>query len=125
MNAAEKEGLVGQVFSSVAPSYDIMNDLMSLGMHRLWKARQGCLVPAMCTLVPPTHLCGEQCPGGRAWPGDRCMSSTRCLRLLQHTARLLADTQAAPLAGLCPSCSPLQACNTWTWRAGQGILHLP
>jgi ubiquinone/menaquinone biosynthesis C-methylase UbiE len=30
---------VRQVFSSVAPSYDVMNDLMSGGMHRLWKDR--------------------------------------------------------------------------------------
>ena len=35
--ASEKTGLVGQVFSSVATSYDLMNDLMSVGMHRLWK----------------------------------------------------------------------------------------
>lgn len=33
----EKTRLVGQVFSSVADSYDIMNDLMSVGIHRLWK----------------------------------------------------------------------------------------
>jgi len=26
------------VFDSVAPKYDVMNDLMSLGLHRLWKA---------------------------------------------------------------------------------------
>lgn len=34
---SEKEKLVGQVFSSVASKYDIMNDVMSLGVHRLWK----------------------------------------------------------------------------------------
>ena len=34
---AEKQKLVGQVFSSVAQQYDLMNDLMSLGVHRLWK----------------------------------------------------------------------------------------
>jgi 2-methoxy-6-polyprenyl-1,4-benzoquinol methylase len=28
---------VGSVFSSVASSYDVMNDAMSLGIHRLWK----------------------------------------------------------------------------------------
>jgi demethylmenaquinone methyltransferase/2-methoxy-6-polyprenyl-1,4-benzoquinol methylase len=33
----EKSKLVGEVFSSVAGSYDLMNDLMSLGVHRLWK----------------------------------------------------------------------------------------
>ncbi|CDZ98227.1 coq5 methyltransferase [Phaffia rhodozyma] len=34
---AEKEGMVRGVFSSVASSYDVMNDAMSLGIHRLWK----------------------------------------------------------------------------------------
>jgi demethylmenaquinone methyltransferase/2-methoxy-6-polyprenyl-1,4-benzoquinol methylase len=34
---AEKEGLVREVFSSVAKRYDLMNDLMSAGVHRLWK----------------------------------------------------------------------------------------
>ena len=33
----EKAKRVGDVFRSVAPSYDLMNDLMSLGLHRLWK----------------------------------------------------------------------------------------
>jgi demethylmenaquinone methyltransferase/2-methoxy-6-polyprenyl-1,4-benzoquinol methylase len=31
--------LVSEVFSSVASKYDIMNDIMSLGIHRLWKKR--------------------------------------------------------------------------------------
>ena len=35
--AAEKAGLVREVFESVAPRYDLMNDLMSGGVHRLWK----------------------------------------------------------------------------------------
>ena len=34
---AEKKNLVREVFDSVAPRYDIMNDLMSLGIHRVWK----------------------------------------------------------------------------------------
>ncbi len=34
----EKAGLVHGVFSSVAARYDLMNDLMSGGVHRLWKA---------------------------------------------------------------------------------------
>jgi demethylmenaquinone methyltransferase/2-methoxy-6-polyprenyl-1,4-benzoquinol methylase len=34
---ADKARRVGEVFSSVASRYDLMNDLMSLGLHRLWK----------------------------------------------------------------------------------------
>ena len=33
----EKAGKVAEVFHSVAAKYDLMNDLMSLGIHRLWK----------------------------------------------------------------------------------------
>jgi demethylmenaquinone methyltransferase/2-methoxy-6-polyprenyl-1,4-benzoquinol methylase len=35
--ADEKAGMVRDVFASVAPRYDLMNDLMSAGVHRLWK----------------------------------------------------------------------------------------
>jgi demethylmenaquinone methyltransferase/2-methoxy-6-polyprenyl-1,4-benzoquinol methylase len=35
--APEKAGMVREVFESVAPRYDLMNDLMSAGVHRLWK----------------------------------------------------------------------------------------
>jgi len=37
--AEEKADLVRQVFDSVANRYDLMNDLMSFGIHRLWKRR--------------------------------------------------------------------------------------
>ena len=33
----EKARKVAEVFHSVADKYDVMNDLMSLGIHRLWK----------------------------------------------------------------------------------------
>src|SRR6202451_1324917 len=33
----DKQALVDDVFHSVAPRYDLMNDLMSLGLHRAWK----------------------------------------------------------------------------------------
>ncbi len=42
----EKPSLVKDVFTSVAPKYDLMNDLMSLGVHRIWKeAMMDWLVP--------------------------------------------------------------------------------
>ncbi|MDB6452501.1 bifunctional demethylmenaquinone methyltransferase/2-methoxy-6-polyprenyl-1,4-benzoquinol methylase UbiE [Falsirhodobacter sp. 20TX0035] len=37
VDETEKAGLVHGVFSSVASKYDVMNDLMSAGVHRLWK----------------------------------------------------------------------------------------
>src|SRR5262245_22193629 len=42
----EKQGLVDEVFHSVARRYDLMNDLMSGGLHRAWKA-------ALVTAVNP------------------------------------------------------------------------
>jgi demethylmenaquinone methyltransferase/2-methoxy-6-polyprenyl-1,4-benzoquinol methylase len=44
--ATDKSRLVRDVFDSVAPRYDLMNDLMSAGVHRLWKA-------ALVTQVSP------------------------------------------------------------------------
>jgi demethylmenaquinone methyltransferase/2-methoxy-6-polyprenyl-1,4-benzoquinol methylase len=38
VDEAEKARKVRGVFDSVASNYDVMNDLMSMGMHRLWKA---------------------------------------------------------------------------------------
>jgi demethylmenaquinone methyltransferase/2-methoxy-6-polyprenyl-1,4-benzoquinol methylase len=49
----EKAQRVGGVFDSVAARYDLMNDLMSAGMHRLWKAfavRQADVRPGMRVL---------------------------------------------------------------------------
>ena len=37
VNSKEKPDLVKEVFDSVSNKYDLMNDLMSLGIHRLWK----------------------------------------------------------------------------------------
>jgi len=37
VDVSAKAGMVGQVFDSVASKYDVMNDLMSFGVHRVWK----------------------------------------------------------------------------------------
>ena len=37
VDSAAKAGMVNEVFDSVASKYDVMNDLMSFGVHRLWK----------------------------------------------------------------------------------------
>jgi demethylmenaquinone methyltransferase/2-methoxy-6-polyprenyl-1,4-benzoquinol methylase len=44
----DRQGLVNRVFSAVADRYDVMNDLMSGGLHRLWKD------DLVATLNPPT-----------------------------------------------------------------------
>jgi len=46
--AAEKQGRVGAVFTSVARKYDLMNDVMSFGVHHLWKR----FTLEMCGLRP-------------------------------------------------------------------------
>jgi len=47
----EKQPLVNEVFHSVAAKYDLMNDLMSAGLHRLWKN-------AFVTMMAPPRRAG-------------------------------------------------------------------
>lgn len=51
--ASEKTGLVQGVFQRVASRYDVMNDVMSLGIHRLWKDD---LVRQMAPRAGEVHL---------------------------------------------------------------------
>jgi 2-methoxy-6-polyprenyl-1,4-benzoquinol methylase len=37
INKSDKEDAVASIFTSVASKYDLMNDFMSMGIHRLWK----------------------------------------------------------------------------------------
>ena len=37
VSPAERRRRIGVVFDAIAPRYDLMNDLMSFGIHRLWK----------------------------------------------------------------------------------------
>jgi demethylmenaquinone methyltransferase/2-methoxy-6-polyprenyl-1,4-benzoquinol methylase len=59
--ASEKAGLVARVFESVAPRYDLMNDLMSAGVHRLWKN-------ALVDVLHPRR--GERCLDVAGGTGD-------------------------------------------------------
>jgi demethylmenaquinone methyltransferase / 2-methoxy-6-polyprenyl-1,4-benzoquinol methylase len=47
-----RQGLVNDVFAAVASRYDVMNDLMSAGLHRLWKD------DLIAMLAPPTSARG-------------------------------------------------------------------
>lgn len=52
VTAADKTRRVEAVFSSVAEDYDLMNDLMSFGVHRLWKRH----VAHLCALKKHFHV---------------------------------------------------------------------
>ena len=82
----EKQGLVDDVFHKVADRYDLMNDLMSFGLHRMWKDI------LVAKLRPPRHrpfrhldVAGGTgdvafrvaAAGGEATRGDRASTSTR------------------------------------------------
>ncbi|MFY9288330.1 MAG: class I SAM-dependent methyltransferase [Alphaproteobacteria bacterium] len=73
---SEKAGLVHEVFASVASSYDLMNDLMSGGLHRLWKDK---LVSMMDP--KPGHVILDVAGG----TGDIAM---RCYRRTQGKANI-------------------------------------
>ncbi|WVN88185.1 uncharacterized protein L203_103386 [Cryptococcus depauperatus CBS 7841] len=66
----EKETLVGGVFSSVASNYDLMNDSMSLGIHRLWKDS---FVSTLVPRLPPSFHRNSQDPVDKRLPSFKCL----------------------------------------------------
>ena len=80
MPAENKSGTVRRVFDSVAERYDVMNDLMSLGLHRAWKAfalaitrpRPGERILDVATGSGDLALalCRRTQPGGEVWISD-------------------------------------------------------
>jgi len=77
----EKDSRVGAVFSSVATSYDTMNDMMSLGIHRLWK----------------DHFVRSLDPGSWSGTGWRILdlaggTGDIAFRMLDHATNIKGDT---------------------------------
>jgi len=64
----EKAGRVRGVFDSVAPRYDLMNDLMSMGLHRAWKAY---------TVLVANLRCGQQVLDIAGGTGDLALAFAR------------------------------------------------
>jgi ubiquinone/menaquinone biosynthesis methyltransferase len=85
---AAKQGLVREVFSSVAPSYDAMNDLMSVGLHRLWKDH---LVDSLAVAPSVQHL---DVAGGTGDVAFRVAAAARAARAA--AAAMGAYAPAAP-----------------------------
>ncbi|KAL0426680.1 UNVERIFIED_CONTAM: 2-methoxy-6-polyprenyl-1,4-benzoquinol methylase, mitochondrial [Sesamum latifolium] len=92
----EKSQLVGNVFTSVASSYDVMNDLMSGGLHRLWKER---LVSELNPFPGMKHLDVAGGTGDVAFRilehinsvGHRAMRDTEDDNLLEETKIFVCD----------------------------------
>ena len=75
-----KEDLVKNVFDSVASSYDVMNDAMSLGVHRLWK-------DTLVSTLNPGRKGPMKCLDVAGGTGDIA------LRILDHAREKYADRE--------------------------------
>ncbi|CAA9956583.1 ubiquinone biosynthesis methyltransferase coq5 protein [Pyrenophora teres f. maculata] len=103
---ALKEQRVGAVFSSVASSYDSMNDFMSLGIHRLWKdhfVRN--LNPGRNPLSSPTSMSPStqgmrilDIAGGTGDIAFRMLDHASTMNHDAHTAVTVCDINPAMLA---------------------------
>jgi len=118
--AEDKAGLVGGVFARVAARYDLMNDLMSAGIHRLWKAalvdwlapRPGLVLVDVAGGTgdiafrvldrlagregpPPTVIVSDVNPAMLAVGRDRALDAGR----LGELDWVCADAEALPLPG--------------------------
>jgi len=90
----EKAGRVRQVFDSVASRYDLMNDLMSLGIHRLWKRQAVALAGVrrgqrVLDLASGTGDLAERFAGIVGAEGKVVMSDINAAMLTQGRDRLL------------------------------------
>ncbi|CAH7684096.1 ubiquinone/menaquinone biosynthesis methyltransferase ubiE [Phakopsora pachyrhizi] len=80
-----KQKLVGNVFSSVASSYDLMNDAMSLGIHRLWKDQ------FIKSIDPNGSLNCLDVAGGTADIALRILDNSRLMHSNRDTKVLVVD----------------------------------
>ncbi len=93
--ASEKAGMVANVFHSVAGKYDIMNDAMSLGIHRLWKK----FAVAQAGVRPGHRVLDLACGTGdltlkmspQAGPGGMVIASDINASMLQNGRDRLID----------------------------------
>jgi demethylmenaquinone methyltransferase/2-methoxy-6-polyprenyl-1,4-benzoquinol methylase len=99
----DKARKVAGVFDSVAPNYDLMNDLMSAGMHRAWKA----FTLAVAAIRPGEHVLDVASGSGdlaRAFArragaqGEVWITDINRAMLARGRDRLLDEGRALPLA---------------------------
>ena len=72
VDTEKKEGLVAGVFNSVASKYDVMNDVMSVGIHRIWKdAMMDWLAPRPGQKLLDAPRRRQMCCTRECWQGFR------------------------------------------------------
>ncbi|OFZ94853.1 MAG: bifunctional demethylmenaquinone methyltransferase/2-methoxy-6-polyprenyl-1,4-benzoquinol methylase [Betaproteobacteria bacterium RIFCSPLOWO2_02_67_12] len=95
---SEKAARVGQVFDTVAERYDLMNDVMSLGLHRLWKA----FAVSLARIRPGERVLdiasgsGDLARALRARGADVCMTDINRRMLARGRDRAIDGGQVAP-----------------------------
>ncbi|MBF0247750.1 MAG: class I SAM-dependent methyltransferase [Alphaproteobacteria bacterium] len=93
--------IIQDMFTAVAPRYDLMNDLMSMGIHRLWKRR----AVALCAARP-----GDACVDLGGGTGDiaRLLAAGGArVTVCDPSSAMMAEGRRAPSGGL-------------SWVAGTG-----
>ena len=83
---------VGAVFSSVAGNYDTMNDLMSLGIHRLWKDH---FVRSLNPGIRPTTTSTSKPPQGQRILDIAGGTGDIAFRMLDHSTNINRDHQTS------------------------------
>ena len=111
---ADKAQRVRGVFDSVASKYDVMNDLMSLGLHRAWKAYTVAVANVRAGRQGARHRRRHRRPGarlrraGRREPASSCtptstrrccaQAATACSTTAWCCRRVLCDAETLPFA---------------------------
>ncbi len=106
---ADKAGLVEGVFSSVASRYDVMNDVMSLGIHRVWK-------DAMMDWLAPRN--GQRLLDVAGGTGDIAF---RFLRRAPGAEAVVCDMTAAMLEEGQRRAEAAQLADRLTWVVGDAM----
>ncbi|KAL6051009.1 Coq5p [Balamuthia mandrillaris] len=101
----EKASLVGEVFHRVANSYDLMNDLMSGGIHRLWKDQ------FVSTLNPLPGARLLDVAGGTGDIAFRCIEAIKRSPLYRPTFSSPSSSAAAAAAATKKTSSSVMVCD--------------
>ena len=151
MPLGDKQALVDDVFHSVARRYDLMNDLMSGGLHRAWKDAlvtavnppQGRHGRSRCSISPAAPATSRSASSRPAAPGTRVTVADINAEMLavgreRAAERGLDDGRPSsrPMPRRCrfptrastpspsPSASATCRASTWRWREAYRVLKI-